>query len=163
MFFHNCPEQIIISTKFLSMQKLLLSLALATGLLSSCTPNTTEASVEETAAVTTQNYFVLNRNVQQLKAIAKAAGELAIADSSTFGEFNVIICGKSVQDMVTPEIMDPFMEILNANNVNVIACGFSLKKFEVDPAGLPEGVTVVPNGIQYGFEKQKEGYYSITL
>ena len=122
------------------MKKLLLSLVLATGLLSSCAPESTADNVEE-SAVTPQNYFVLNRNVQQLKAI----------------------CGKSVQDMVTPEVMDPFMEILNANNVNVIACGFSLKKFEVDPAGLPEGVTVVPNGIQYGFEKQKAGYYSITL
>ena len=144
------------------MIKLLLSLVLATGLLSSCAPESTADNVEE-SAVTLQNYFVLNRNVQQLKAIAKAAGELAVADSSAFGEFNVIICGKSVKDMVTPEVMDPFMEILNANNVNVIACGFSLKKFEVDPAGLPEGVTVVPNGIQYGFEKQKAGYYSITL
>jgi len=147
------------------MKKIILSLAIAaTALLSSCTATATEepaATVE--VAAPTNNYFVLNRNVQQLKAIGKAAGDLAAADADTYGEFNVVICGKAVKDLATAETMAPFMEILNANNVNVIACGFSLKKFEVDAALLPEGVSVVPNGILYGFELQKDGYYSITL
>jgi intracellular sulfur oxidation DsrE/DsrF family protein len=43
------------------------------------------------------------------------------------------------------------------------ACGLSLKKFGVDPASLPKLYHVVPNGLVFGFELQKEGYYSITL
>ncbi|CAI8448389.1 MAG: DsrE family protein [Schleiferiaceae bacterium] len=147
------------------MKKIILSLVIAAGaLLSACNAPAQEAVTEaKPAEEITNNYFVLNRNVQQLKAIGKAAGELATADAATYGEFNVVICGKAVKDLATAETMVPFMDILNANNVNVIACGFSLKKFEVDTALLPQGVTVVPNGILYGFELQKDGYYSITL
>lgn len=145
---------------------LLLAAVVATGLFTACEAPTEESTVTvnvETTEPQTNNYFVLNRNVQQLKAIGKAAGELAQIDGETYGSFEVVICGNAVKDLADAEIMAPYMEILNANGVQVIACGFSLKKFEVDAASLPEGVTVVDNGILYGFEQQKAGVYSITL
>ena len=119
--------------------------------------------VEMQAQEAKNDYFVLNRNVKQLKAIALAAGDLAELDGEKYGVFQVVICGKSVKDLANAETMAPFMKLLNENEVEVIACGFSLKKFEVEEAELPEGVKVVTNGIYFGFERQKAGAYSITL
>lgn len=143
------------------MKKLFITLSLAALSLASCqAPAPTEVVVEETVE---NNYFILNRNVEQLKAVGKAAADLAVADSTTYGTFKVVVCGKSVQDLVDEEMMADAVAILQASGVEMYACGLSLKKFGVDPASLPEFYQVVPNGLVFGFELQKEGYYSITL
>ncbi len=111
----------------------------------------------------TQNYFVLNRNLEQLKAISLASGELAEMDGADFGSFEVVICGQAVKDLTNAEKMKPILELARKNRVQLIACGFSLKKFEVDQGELPEEMKVVANGILHGFLLQKEGYHSITL
>ena len=143
------------------MKKLFITLSLAALALASCqAPTPTEVVVEETVE---NNYFILNRNVEQLKAVGKAAADLAVADSTTYGTFKVVVCGKSVQDLLDEEKMADAVAILQASGVEMYACGLSLKKFGVDPASLPEFYQVVPNGLVFGFELQKEGYYSITL
>jgi len=143
------------------MKKLFITLSLAALALASCqAPAPTEVVVEETVE---NNYFILNRNVEQLKAVGKAAADLAVADSTTYGTFKVVVCGKSVQDLLDEEKMADAVAILQASGVEMYACGLSLKKFGVDPASLPEFYQVVPNGLVFGFELQKEGYYSITL
>jgi intracellular sulfur oxidation DsrE/DsrF family protein len=143
------------------MKKLFITLSLAALALASCqAPAPTEVVVEETVE---NNYFILNRNVEQLKAVGKAAADLAAADSTSYGTFKVVVCGKSVQDLVDEEMMADAVAILQASGVEMYACGLSLKKFGVDPAALPEFYQVVPNGLVFGFELQKEGYYSITL
>ncbi|MEY2963104.1 MAG: hypothetical protein RL754_365 [Bacteroidota bacterium] len=147
------------------MKKFILSLTIiAAGFFTSCeAPSSETDSTIATEEVKTNNYFILNRNVEQLKAIGKSAGDMAAADGAQMGTFSVVVCGKAVNDLANAETMAPLMEVLNANGVNLVACGFSLKKFEVDAASLPEGVGVVPNGITYGLELIKEGAYSITL
>ena len=85
------------------MKKLILAVALTFGLFA---PQALSAQSEDP-----QNYFVLNRNLQQLKAISLAAGDLAEIDGEQFGEFNVVICGKAVKDLVNPEIMDPIVKL----------------------------------------------------
>ena len=143
------------------MKKLFITLSLATLTLASCqAPAPTEVVVEETVE---NNYFILNRNVEQLKAVGKAAADLAVSDSTAYGTFKVVVCGKSVQDLLDEEKMADAVAILQASGVEMYACGLSLKKFGVDPASLPEFYQVVPNGLVFGFELQKEGYYSITL
>jgi intracellular sulfur oxidation DsrE/DsrF family protein len=143
------------------MKKLFITLSLAALALASCqAPAPTEVVVEETVE---NNYFILNRNVEQLKAVGKAAADLAVADSTTYGTFKVVVCGKSVQDLLDEEKMADAVAILQASGVEMYACGLSLKKFGVDPTSLPEFYQVVPNGLVFGFELQKEGYYSITL
>lgn len=137
------------------MKKLLFTLALTLGLFA---PQVLSAQSEGT-----QNYFVLNRNLQQLKAISLAAGDLAEMEGEQFGEFNVVICGKAVQELTDPAIMEPIIKLAEEKGVQLVACGFSLKKFGVDPAALPSQMTKVDNGILYGFTLQKKGYYSITL
>ena len=143
------------------MKKFIITFSLAALALASCqAPAPTEVVVEETVE---NNYFILNRNVEQLKAVGKAAADLAVADSTTYGTFKVVVCGKSVQDLLDEEKMADAVAILQASGVEMYACGLSLKKFGVDPASLPEFYQVVPNGLVFGFELQKEGYYSITL
>ena len=67
------------------MKNLLFAVALAFGLFA---PQGLSAQSEGS-----QNYFVLNRNLQQLKAISLAAGDLAEMDGEQFGEmFPVYQC-----------------------------------------------------------------------
>jgi len=143
------------------MKKFIITFSLAALALASCqAPAPTEDVVEETVE---NNYFILNRNVEQLKAVGKAAADLAVSDSTNYGTFKVVVCGKSVQDLLDAEKMADGVAILQESGVEMYACGLSLKKFGVDPAALPEFYQVVPNGLVFGFELQKEGYYSITL
>ena len=143
------------------MKKFIITFSLAALALASCqAPAPTEDVVEETVE---NNYFILNRNVEQLKAVGKAAADLAVSDSTTYGTFKVVVCGKSVQDLLDEEKMADAVAILQESGVEMYTCGLSLKKFGVDPAALPEFYQVVSNGLVFGFELQKEGYYSITL
>ena len=109
------------------------------------------------------NYVVLTRKVPQLKPILLAAEELAAQDGEKFGDFQVVVCGKTVQELTNEEIMSGFIEKAEKAGVTINACGFSLKKFGVDRSKLPEALRVVENGILYNFELQKKGYLSIEL
>jgi intracellular sulfur oxidation DsrE/DsrF family protein len=109
------------------------------------------------------NYFVLTSNVEQLKPIILTAEKLALEDDKKYGEFHVVVCGKTVQDLADPEKMKQFVEMAEKNNVHLYACGFSLDKFHVDPSRIPNQFKVVENGILYGFRLQKKGFYSLSL
>ena len=109
------------------------------------------------------NYVVLTRNVPQLKPIILAAEELAVQDKKQFGDFQVVICGKTVQELTNQELMGNFLNQAEKAKVTINACGFSLKKFGVDPKNLPPGINIVENGILFNFELQKKGYLSIEL
>lgn len=126
------------------------------------------AGLQEGSAQTTynkeqKNYFVLTRNVPQLKAIILAADALATDDGEKFGEFHVVICGQTVSDLTNLETMQPYLDMAKNKNIKLLACGFSLKKFGVDATKLPKEMGVVENGILYGFNLQKDGFLSITL
>lgn len=136
------------------MKKTILAFALLLGTL---LPNLSLAQDQS------ENYFVLNRNLGQLKAISLASQDLREMDGDSFGEFNVVICGKTVKELTDAEAMQPIVDLAEKCGVTLVACGFSLKKFEVDPKTIPSTMKVVDNGILYGFELQKKGYHSITL
>ncbi|MGB7786257.1 MAG: sulfur reduction protein DsrE [Salinimicrobium sp.] len=109
------------------------------------------------------NYVVLTRKVPQLKPILLAAEELKAQDGEKFGDFQVVVCGKAVQDLTDKETMTAFLEKAEKAGVTINACGFSLKKFKVNKTDLPEALRVVDNGILHNFELQKKGYLSIEL
>lgn len=109
------------------------------------------------------NYFVLTSNIEQLKPIILTAEKLAAEDDKNFGEFQVVVCGKTVQELADPVKMKQFVVMAEKNNVQLYACGFSLNKFDVDLSKIPKQFNVVENGILHGFQLQKKGFYSITL
>ncbi|MFD2519189.1 sulfur reduction protein DsrE [Salinimicrobium flavum] len=109
------------------------------------------------------NYVVLTRQVPQLKPILLAAEELAKQDGKNFGDFQVVVCGKTVQELTNEEAMKVFLEQAEEAGVTINACGFSLKKFGVDKTKLHPNIKVADNGILYNFELQKKGYLSIEL
>ncbi len=109
------------------------------------------------------NYVVLTRKVPQLKPIILAAEELADQDGEKFGDFQIVVCGKTVQDLTNKETMSGFIQKAENIGVTISACGFSLKKFGVDRSNLPEALRVVENGILHNLKLQKKGYLSIEL
>lgn len=123
----------------------------------------TEVSAQTTYNKEQNNYFVLTRKVPQLKAILLAADQLAKDDGTQFGEFHVVICGETVKELTNLETMQPYLDLAKSEKVKILACGFSLKKFGVDATKLPKEMSVVDNGILYGFNLQKDGFLSITL
>lgn len=109
------------------------------------------------------NYVVMTKKVDQLEPILLTAEALRRENEKTFGNFEVIICGKDVIEITNQEKMEKFIEQAKKLNVSIIACGFSLKKFEVDPDKLSDDVKIMDNGILYNLELQKKGYLSLEL
>lgn len=110
-----------------------------------------------------QKYVVLTKKIPQLKPILLTAEDLQKEDGSNFGDFQVIICGKTVTELTDKEQLEPFLQKAKELNVTVNACGFSLKKFGVDETKLPKQIKIVKNGILYDFQLQKKGYHSLGL
>ena len=109
------------------------------------------------------NYVVLTTKIPQLKPIILTAEALAEEDGEKFGDFQVIICGKTVTDLTDKEMMQKFIDKAEKANVKIVICGFSMKKFGVDQKDIPQVLEVVDNGILYDFQLQKKGYFSIEL
>jgi len=110
-----------------------------------------------------QNYVVLSKNIKQLKPILMTADSLAKEDGETYGEFQVVFCGKTVQDIKNNADFKLLLKQAELQNVTVTVCGLSLNAFEVDQKQLPEHLEVVENGILYGFQLKKKGFISLTI
>ncbi len=91
------------------------------------------------------------------------ANELAKEDGKKYGEFYVVICGKTVTELTNNSDLDKILKKAKAQNVNIFACGLSLKKFNINPDQLPENITVVDNGILYSFQLKKEGFITLSI
>ncbi|MFO7719990.1 MAG: sulfur reduction protein DsrE [Gillisia sp.] len=109
------------------------------------------------------NYVVLTSKIPQLQPIILTAEALAKEDGEKFGDFQVIICGKTVTDLTDKVTIEKFMDKAKEAHVNIVICGFSLKQFGVDQKEIPQELDVVDNGILYNFQLQKKGYLSIEL
>lgn len=109
------------------------------------------------------NYIVLTKKVPQLKPIYLASEEMKIDDGADYGEFQIVFCGKDIPQLTDKELMKPYLELLNKGGVKLIACGFSLKKFGVNPKDLAEGIEIVDNGIAYSLKLKKRGFLSMDL
>ncbi|APG59810.1 DsrE family protein [Christiangramia salexigens] len=110
-----------------------------------------------------ENHVVLTRKIPQLKPIILSAKELAKEDGDKFGDFQVVICGKTVQNLTDEEKISSFIEMAKANKVSLVACGFSIEKFKVDSSKIPKDIKIVKNGILHNLRLQKQGYKSIEL
>lgn len=138
------------------MRKLLFTLFLIGGFIA---PQQVSAQEKEDI----NNYFVLTRKLEQLRAISFAAGDLSEMDGKRYGEFKVVICGEAVREFSKNEELNEILLKAEETGIQLIACGFSLKKFGISLESIPENMQVVENGLVLGFNLQKEGYHSITL
>lgn len=109
------------------------------------------------------NYLVLSKNIKQLKPVLLTAEALAKEDGRKYGEFYVIICGKTVNDIADNTNFNELLEKAKAQNVKVFACGLSLSKFNVNTETLPDNLEITPNGIFYGFQLVKKGFNTLTI
>ena len=109
------------------------------------------------------NYLVLSKNIQQLNPVLLTANELAKEDGKTYGEFYVIICGKTVNDISNNSDFNTLLEKAKAQKVKVFVCGISLSKFNINPETLPSNLEITPNGILYSFQLTKKGFITLTI
>jgi len=109
------------------------------------------------------NYVVLTSKIPQLKPILLTAESLAKEDGKDYGDFQIIICGKTVEDLKDKTLMHDLLHQAKEQHVKIVVCGLSLNKFKVEKSEIPKELEVVPNGILYNFQLQKKGYRSITL
>jgi len=109
------------------------------------------------------NYVVLTKKIPQLKPILITVEELQKEDGDHFGDFQIIVCGKTVKGLTDKNQMQGFVQQAKELGINLMACGFSLNKFGVDPKEIPSEMEIVENGILYNFQLQKKGYTSIEL
>jgi intracellular sulfur oxidation DsrE/DsrF family protein len=121
---------------------------------------TTTTRAQETKQ---NNYVVLTKKISQLQPILLTAETLKKEDGNAFGDFQVIICGKTVNQLSNKELIDGFIEKAKAINVKIVVCGLSLKKFKIDKSVVPKPIEIVKNGLLYNFRLQKKGYLSIEL
>lgn len=119
--------------------------------------------VAQQPAVHQQNYIVITKKVDQLKPLILSAEALKKEDGANFGKFEVVICGKDIGDITDPAKMDEHLRNAKAQGVDIIACGFSMRRFGVDTSQVPKGMRIVDNGILYNLRMQKKGYKSLGL
>jgi len=112
---------------------------------------------------TKNNYLIISKNIQQLNPVLITAKSLITEDKEDYGDFYVIICGKTVKDISNNTNFKILLEEAKTLNIKVFACGISLKKFNITPKQLPENISVTENGILYGLQLTKKGFISITI
>jgi len=110
-----------------------------------------------------QNYIVITKKVDQLKPLSLSAEALKKEDGRNFGKFEIVICGKDIGDITDPGKMDEHLKNAKKHGVDIIACGFSMKRFGVSADQIPEEMRIVDNGILYNLRMQKKGYKSLGL
>lgn len=109
------------------------------------------------------NYVVLTKKVAQLQPIILTAEALKAEEGKDFGNFEVIICGQNIGDITDSEKINKFIEKAKKAGVQIVACGFSLDKFKIDRASVPDDIKIVENGILYNFQLQKQDYKNLSL
>lgn len=109
------------------------------------------------------NYLVLSKNIQQLKPVMLTATELTKQDGNNYGEFYVIFCGKTVQDISKNNEFVSLTKLAKEQNLKVFVCGLSLKKFGIDPNDIPKSIEVTENGILDGLQLTKNGFTTLTI
>lgn len=109
------------------------------------------------------NYLILSKNIQQLQPAILTAGALAEEDGNHFGEFYIIICGKTVQDIPHNKEFETLLKKAKARDIKVFVCGLSLNKFGVNQDDLPDNLEITKNGILYGFQLSKKGFITLTI
>ena len=124
---------------------------------------TTSISAQNSTNIEKFNYIVSTVKTDQLKPIIETAIALKKEDAQKFGDFQVIIYGKTVKELTNKENLEKIIKEANSANVKLLVCNMALKKFEVDPKNIPQEFEVVDNAFTHILQMQKQGYLSIQL
>lgn len=111
----------------------------------------------------TFNYVVTAKNIRQIHGTLLTAKDLKKEDANSFGNFEIIVCGKDVGELTDPDKINEIYKRANEQGVELIACGFSLNKFKVDRKKLPKGMRIVENGILHNLQLQTKNYINLEL
>ncbi len=114
-------------------------------------------------AAAKKRYAVLISQPNHLKAAVNTAETITPNSPYNRGSFVVMACGKSVEAFVKGSNMAQQLGQGRAAGVTYKVCGLSLKQFSIDPETLVDGVEVVPNGLTYLFDLQRQGYITVEL
>ncbi|WP_304156444.1 DsrE family protein [Mesonia mobilis] len=108
-------------------------------------------------------YAVLSKKIQQLPAILQTATALENEDSELFGEFQVIFCGKTLQNIPQNQEFIALLKTAKKQGVKIFACGISLTKFNLSKKDVPSGLPITENGILHAFQLQKQGFLTLSI
>lgn len=145
------------------MKTILSTLILSFVLIGGNAQKISVSNISQNEKSTVFNYVVMTKKVDQLEPILLAATHLIKEDERQFGSFEVIVCGADIVSLTDEKKMEKFLKRADEYKVQILACGFSLKKFEVDPDKIPANIKIVENGILHNIELQKKGYLSLEL
>lgn len=146
-----------------TMKTILSTLILSLVFISGNAQQSLSKKTDKAEDKTEYNYVVLTSNVEQLKPILMAAEYLMKEDEKHFGHFEIIICGKGAAELTDDKKMEEYLEGAGRVKANIMACGFSLKKFDIDPGKISDKIKIVDNGILYNMTLQKKGFLSLEL
>lgn len=110
-----------------------------------------------------QGYGILVRKANHLKVAIQTAKAMQADSSFQMSAFEIIVCGPLVKELGSQGELANSLEEAQQANIQVQACGLSMKKFQVEPEALHPTVGLVPNGLLRAFELKKAGYHFIDL
>ena len=84
----------------------------------------------------------------------------AMADAYPDAEFEVVVYSGALSMMLKDKstVSEEITEALKNKNVSMNVCAMTLKRHELDPSALVEGVGTVPDGILEIIQKQAQGW-----
>lgn len=111
-----------------------------------------------------KKFALLVRNTEHMGAALKTATQMKESGMS-YDAFEVVICGKVVQELIDQENEQVPDMLKQAENLDISfsVCGMSLDKFSISSKQLPKKFKVVDNGLIRIFELQENCYYTIEL
>jgi intracellular sulfur oxidation DsrE/DsrF family protein len=126
--------------------------------------NASAQSTPCTGGNTEKKYALLVRSTEHMGAALKTASQMK-ASGKKYDAFEVVVCGKVVQELTDKENKQIPDMLTQAKTLNVTftVCGMSLDKFKLSSDQLPDQFEVVENGIIRIFELQDNCYHTIEL
>ena len=120
-------------------------------------------TIKETNASNTQNFGMLVRTEEHIKASVKTASELLKGDKFKTNHIEIIICGEAVELLKKGSLIEDVLKKAIDMKVRIVACGMSMEKQNISKESLLSGVEMESNGIIRIFELQSQGYKTVEL
>lgn len=162
----------LLSAKWKGQRRALMTAGKSVGMLvialmalSSCVTQkaTAQAGERLNTSADPKNYAVLISQPNHLAAAVHTAETIKPGSPYYRDHFIVMACGKSVEAFVEGSSMQEQIRKGKASGITYKVCGLSLKQFNIDSSTLVKDVEVVPNGLTYMFELQRQGYNTVEL